>query len=125
MLSEEEIEKAKGWLSALDIKSEFEAISKEIILSYIEELKLQNQTLEVIHECDIDEIYQLETEKQKLIETLEKANKEDIEKVKYYEKMRRNTTSEFYKKSYQTIIHKLNAKRETRRNILKIMKGEK
>ena len=39
MLSKEEIEKAKGWLSALDVKSEFEAISKEILLQYIEQLE--------------------------------------------------------------------------------------
>ena len=39
MLSKEEIEKAKGWLSALDIKSEFEAIWKEIILQYIDQLE--------------------------------------------------------------------------------------
>ena len=39
MLNEEEIEKAKGWLSALDIKSEFEAISKEKLLQYIDELE--------------------------------------------------------------------------------------
>ena len=43
MLNKEEIEKAKGWLSALDVKSEYEAILKEIILSYIEELEQKNR----------------------------------------------------------------------------------
>lgn len=42
MLNKKEIKKAKGWLSALDIKSEFEAISKEIILQYIAQLEADN-----------------------------------------------------------------------------------
>ena len=44
-MNKEEIEKAKGWLSALDIKSEFEAILKEIILQYIEQLEQENKVL--------------------------------------------------------------------------------
>lgn len=36
MPSKEEIEEAKGWLAGLDVKSEYEAISKEIIFSCIE-----------------------------------------------------------------------------------------
>ena len=44
MLSKEEIEKAKGWLSALDIKSEYEEISKEIMLQYIDQLEQENKS---------------------------------------------------------------------------------
>lgn len=73
----------------------------------------------------LNKTLKLESDKQKLIEKLEKANEEDTESVKYYEKMRRNCQADsFYKKSYQTQIHKLNAKREVRRNILSILKGE-
>ena len=53
-LSKEEIEKAKGWLSALDIKSEFEAISKEIILQYIDQLEQENKNLEMVLEIELD-----------------------------------------------------------------------
>ena len=45
-MSKEEIEKAKSWLSALDINSEFEAISKEILLQYIEKLEQENKKLD-------------------------------------------------------------------------------
>ena len=41
------------------------------------------------------------------------------DKVKYYEKERRNTTDSFYKKSYQTQIHKYNAKRELIKELIK------
>ena len=37
---------------------------------------------------------------------------------KWSNEQRRNTTDEFYKKSYQTSIHKLNAKIETRKHII-------
>ena len=46
-MNKKEIENAKGWLSALDIKSEFEAISKEIILQYIEQLEQENINLKI------------------------------------------------------------------------------
>ena len=46
-MNKEEIEKAKGWLSSLDIKSEFEAISKEIILQYIDQLEQENINLKI------------------------------------------------------------------------------
>ena len=45
-------------------------------------------------------------------------------KVKYYEKVRRHTTDSFYKKSYQTHIHKYNAKRELIKEIINWLKGE-
>lgn len=38
--------------------------------------------------------------------------------VSYYENQRICTNSDFYKKSYQTSIHKLNAKREEIKGIL-------
>lgn len=50
MLSKEETEMAKAWLSSLDVKSEYEAISKEIILSYIEQLEIDNKNLNMILE---------------------------------------------------------------------------
>ena len=43
MPSKEEIEEAKGWLAALDIGSEYGATSKEIILSYIEQLEAEKK----------------------------------------------------------------------------------
>ncbi len=59
-----------------------------------------------------------------LIEILKQNNKKDKCSVQRYEKMRRNCEDEFYKKSYQTSIHKLNAKREVRKNILELLDAE-
>lgn len=71
-------------------------------------------------------IEQLETDKQKLIDKLEKDNGQDTESVKRFEEMRRSCKDDsFYKKSYQTSIHKLNARRGIRSEILEILKGEK
>ena len=72
----------------------------------------------------LNKTLKLESDKQKLIDILEKENKEDTDTVKYYEKQRRLTTDDFYKKSYQTQIHKANSRREVRKNILEIVKGE-
>ncbi len=55
MLNKEEIERAKSWLSALDAKSEYEAISKEIVLQYIEELESDKQKLIEKLEKDIEQ----------------------------------------------------------------------
>lgn len=41
--------------------------------------------------------------------------------VKYYENVRRNTDSGFYKNQYQSQIHKYNAKREVLRYVLKLI----
>lgn len=47
-MSEEE-KKAIGWLSALDIKSEYEATNKEIILNFIEKQdKMINEMVDAI-----------------------------------------------------------------------------
>ena len=43
--NENDIETSKKWLSALEVNSEFEASSKEYILSYIEQLEKENKLL--------------------------------------------------------------------------------
>ncbi|MGN1269360.1 MAG: hypothetical protein ACI4UU_00600 [Clostridia bacterium] len=104
------------------IDNNFETIVKEFTKSYVKEKDLV--LAQYVMQKQQDKIDQLESDKQKLIDKLEKANREDTESVKYYEKMRRSCQEDsFYKKSYQTQIHKLNAKREVRRNILSILKG--
>lgn len=64
-----------------------------------------------------------------MIDELTRTNIEDNESVKIYEKMRRNTTDTFYKKSYQNSINKLNAQIETRKHIIndlqELLKGGK
>lgn len=45
-------------------------------------------------------------------------------KVKYYEKERRYTIDSFYKKSYQTQIHKYNAKRELIKELINWLRGD-
>lgn len=108
MLSKEEIEYMKKFFN--------ESITKDLINSEDLAIRFMSVALEYID--------QLESDKQKLIELLEKANKEDTDTVKYYEKQRRLTTDDFYKKSYQTQIHKANSRREVRKHILEIVKGE-
>lgn len=70
-------------------------------------------------------IDQLESDKQNLIEKLEGANKLDKQIVQDYENMYRNATEEFYKRSYKRTIDMANARREVRKGILSILKGEK
>ena len=53
---------------------------------------------------------------------LKQDNKSDAEEVKRLETIRRKTTSEYYKSSYQKKIHVLNARRELRREILEYLK---
>lgn len=62
--------------------------------------------------------------KQELIKKLEHDNVIDTEEVKRLEAIRRNTTSKFYKSSYQKKIHALNAKRELRKEILEFLEKE-
>ena len=52
---------------------------------------------------------------------LKQDNKSDAEEVKQLEAIRRKTTSEFYKLSYQKEIHVLNARRELRKEILEFL----
>lgn len=61
------------------------------------------------------------TKLEQLTIKLKQDNKSDAEEVKRLEILRRNTTSEFYKLSYQKKIHALNAKRELRREILEYL----
>lgn len=53
---------------------------------------------------------------------LKQDNELDTEEVKRLEALRRNTTSEFYRLSYQKTIHVLNARRELRKEILEYLK---
>lgn len=69
-------------------------------------------------------IEQLETDKQKLIEKLEENNEKDKHTVQVFESMYRNTTEDFYKRSYRRTIDMANARRELRKEILSIVKGE-
>lgn len=55
---------------------------------------------------------------------LKEDNKSDAEEVKRLETIRRNTTSEYYKSSYQKTIHVLNARRELRKEILEFLEKE-
>lgn len=75
-------------------------------------------------ETALEYIQQLETKQQKVIDKLEHDNKIDNTAVKKLEEKRRTATSDYYKNSYQTQIHKLNAKIEVRKEILKSIKGE-
>lgn len=60
---------------------------------------------------------------QDITEELIKNNTEDNESVKRFEEMRRNLApnNDFYKKSYQTSIHKLNAEIVTRKHIINVL----
>ena len=112
MLSKEEIEEVKKFVNNILLKHDWFdnayllAGNAKTLIMYIE---------------------QLESEKQKLIEKLEKDNKQDKESVQYYEKVRRDCqeNSDEYKKIYQNVINKLNEKRMLRKEILEILKGEK
>lgn len=58
---------------------------------------------------------------EELIKKLKLDNEFDRENVKQLEAIRRKTTSEFYKLSYQKKIHVLNARRELRKGILEYL----
>lgn len=58
---------------------------------------------------------------EQLIIKLKQDNELDTEEVKRLEALRRNTTSEFYRLSYQKTIHALNARRELRKEILEYL----
>ncbi len=79
--------------------------------------------------CDLQKVEnyidKLETDKQKLIEKLEEDNKKDNKSVKYYEQARRECLMNSpYKRMYQNAINCSNARIETRKEIIKILKGE-
>ena len=58
---------------------------------------------------------------EELIKKLKLDNEFDKENVRQLEAIRRNTTSKFYKLSYQKKIHVLNARRELRKEILEYL----
>lgn len=60
----------------------------------------------------------------KLLDKLKTLYDDYTTKVKYYEKERRYTSNSFYKKSYQTQIHKYNAKRELIKEIINWLRGD-
>lgn len=94
MINKEEMY-AIGWLSALNIKSEYEASCREIILSYIDKLKEVNidnsKTISCIDKENyklnnrIKELEEINTEHQKLNGELQK-------KVSYYENLLKGKT---------------------------------
>ena len=114
MLSKEEIETAKRYF-------EDELHSEKITYNCVNHYR---QIIIDNHIVLYKYIEQLELDKQKLIDILEKENEEDTDTVKYYEKQRRITDSNFYKRCYQAQIHKANAMREVRKHVLEILKGE-
>lgn len=79
--------------------------------------------LDVIARVDLDNTYISAQKIKDKIEELEKLNIKDNESVKKLEETRRNTDSDFYKKSYQISIHKLNAQIETRKHIISELQG--
>ncbi len=79
--------------------------------------------------CDLQKVEnyidKLEEDKQKLIEKLEEDNKKDNKTVRYYEQARRDcSTDSEYKRIYQNTINYANAQIETRKEIIKTLKGE-
>lgn len=145
MISKEEIEEAKECLkeTVLNTYVSTKAIKLNNAYKYIEQLenKLKKYELETIPqlqgEMDIikkalnmqtigwNEGARLYAEKQKLIAILEKANKEDTEKVKYHESAYRcskEINNTFYMKSHRRTIDMANARREVRKSILSMIK---
>lgn len=72
---------------------------------------------------DIGKMYfYLDEKRQNIIQQLKTKYEQLTQSVKRYEEMRRNCRLDsFYKKSYQTTIHRLNAKRETISNIIDLL----
>lgn len=90
------------------------------VLKENEELKADNYELNNIINDLLDNI---PTQKVKdILDKMDKINIQSKESVKLFEKMRRNTTDDFYRRSYQTSIHKLNAEIETREGIIDIFR---
>ena len=83
-----------------------------------------DETIRLVAEM-LNHTEQLESDKQKLIEKLEQENEEDTDTVKNFEGQYRNSTNEGDKRSYKRNIDIANARREVRKHILEIVKGEK
>ena len=129
MLSKEEIEENNAFKISMPlitdedmrkIDNNFENIVKEFTKSYVKERDLV--LAQYVMKKQQDKIDKLESDKQKLIDKLEESNELDKHTVQAYEEMYRNTTEEFYKKSYKRTIDMANARRETRKEILSILK---
>lgn len=114
MLSKEEIKKAKRYF---EDELHYEKTTYNCVNHY-------RQTIIDNHIVLYKYINQLESDKQKLIELLEKANEEDRNTVKNFERQYRQSTNEGDKRSYKRNIDMANARRKVRKNILEIVKGE-
>ena len=121
MLSKEEIENMK--IGLWNIRAE-NLRAMQCSLADTSDKKEWQKEINTIDNA-LKYIDQLESDKQNLIEKLEGANKLDKQIVQNYENMYRNATEEFYKRSYKRTIDMANARREVRKGILSILKGEK
>lgn len=121
MLSKEEIENMK--IGLWNIRAE-NLRAMQCSLADTSDKKEWQKEINTIDNA-LKYIDQLESDKQNLIEKLEGANKLDKQIVQDYENMYRNATEEFYKRSYKRTIDMANARREVRKGILSILKGEK
>ena len=121
MLSKEEIENIK--IGLWNIRAE-NLRAMQCSLADTSDKKEWQKEINTIDNA-LKYIDQLESDKQNLIEKLEGANKLDKQIVQNYENMYRNATEEFYKRSYKRTIDMANARREVRKGILSILKGEK
>ena len=121
MLSKEEIENMK--IGLWNIRAE-NLRAMQCSLADTSDKKEWQKEINTIDNA-LKHIDQLESDKQNLIEKLEGANKLDKQIVQDYENMYRNATEEFYKRSYKRTIDMANARREVRKGILSILKGEK
>lgn len=102
----------------MEIKSVLTEIKEDIIEGFCSGEHLSCSEQKCNHkDCQyikaIDGALSIFDQIQELIQTLEKENAWNRERVVDFEAMRRKTESAFYKKSYQRTIHQLNAKRET------------
>ena len=121
MLSKEEIENMK--IGLWNIRAE-NLRAMQCSLADTSDKKEWQKEINTIDNA-LKHIDQLESDKQNLIEKLEGANKLYKQIVQDYENMYRNATEEFYKRSYKRTIDMANARREVRKGILSILKGEK
>lgn len=118
-----------------EIKEQFATKSKDEIIEMFYnssktalELEVKNKDLqksvEQIYEDykDIGKMFfDLDEKVQNIIKQLNKEYEQLTDSVKRYEEMRRNCQDGFYFNSYQTSIHKLNAKRETIKSIIEML----
>lgn len=116
MLSKEEIEKAKEKLKEISIETELDFVYKniEIILEYIEQLEQEKADRTSADNYENSYIAKLESDKQKLIEKLEK-------KIRYYEENDEILATSNDNYSDGTVIKKFI---DEFREILSILKGE-